>query len=102
VHAGIEDRRDDMSEAWSWVEPHDVRDPAAAERFRDVRLDVVRVVLRRTAGELIALLRTTSFHHRVEPLAWAALEDDIAALGDRLGGEIVTADAAIAVSALRV
>jgi SAM-dependent methyltransferase len=102
VRAGIEDRRGDFAEAWSWVEPHDVRDPAAAERFRDVRLDVAPVVLRRTADELIALLRTTSFHHRVNPEAWASLEDDIAALAHRLGGEIVTADAAIAVSALRV
>jgi SAM-dependent methyltransferase len=102
LRAGIDDRPSDISEAWSWLEPHDMRDQAAAERFHDVRLHAVPVVLRRSADELNALLRTTSFHHRIDPVTWAALEAGIEELAGRLGGEIVTANAAIGVSARRV
>jgi SAM-dependent methyltransferase len=59
--AGVEERRENLSEVWSWLGSHEIARGYAAELFDDARIVAVPRQLEHTADELNALLGTMSF-----------------------------------------
>jgi ubiquinone/menaquinone biosynthesis C-methylase UbiE len=97
--AGVEQRRENVSEAWAWVGSHDVAHPRAASLFSDAQIAAVPAAVEHTADELNALLRTLSFHHRISPSQRRALENENIAIYERLGRPIRSATVAVLVTA---
>lgn len=101
ILAGIEERRANISEVWSWVGQYDLGRPAG-RLFGDVGAAAVPVVREHTAAELIALLRTLSPYHRLTAEQQAALDASIVALAGDLGRPMRATTAAILVTARKV
>ncbi len=88
LRRGVDERRENVSEAWSYLGHYPLAVPEAAALFGDVRFVAVPVARRRTASELNALLRTTSVHARLGPERSAALEAANRRIVDSLGGTL--------------
>jgi SAM-dependent methyltransferase len=101
ILAGIEERKPNVSEAWSWVGHYDLGRPAG-RLFEDVRAAVVPVVREHTAAELIALMGTLSPYQRMTADQRAALTVALVALEHELGRRIRSTTAAVLVTARRV
>ena len=99
--AGIEQRRTNVSELWSWVGQCDLGRPAG-RLFEDVRAAAVPVVRQHTAAELMALLSTLSPYHRMTADQQAALGASIVALEEQLGRPVRSTTAAVLVTARKV
>ena len=99
--AGAERRHDNVSEVWAWLGSHDVARPEARDLFGDVRVAAAPTLLEHTADELNALLRTASFYQRISPAQRRALEDESAALYERIGRPIRSSTVAVLVTARR-
>lgn len=86
IWQGVEERRGNISEIWSWLEGHDLARPEAAELFDDV--DVVTIAEERqaTAEEYLTRIRTTSTYLRLEAGGRTSLEDSLRAAIDDAGG----------------
>jgi hypothetical protein len=97
----VEQRRENVSEAWAWVGSHDVAWSHAGRLFGDVQLACVAQLLEQTADEVTALLRTASFHARLSPGQRRALESEMAALYERLGRPMRSSTVAVLVTARR-
>jgi SAM-dependent methyltransferase len=105
IAAGVEQRRGNVSEAWSWIGSYDLARAAAGSLFGEVRIATVPIVVEHTAEELTSLLRSMSFHSHLSPDQRRALDHENAALYQRLGrpirssivGVLVTAPRGIAV-----
>jgi SAM-dependent methyltransferase len=65
--AGVEARRDNISEAWAWLGGYEIARPYAAELFDDAEVAAVPRLLEHTAADLTALLGTMSFWARLSP-----------------------------------
>ena len=100
---GITQRWDDVSLAWSFTEGMKPAKPGrgARELFGDPYLDVApwRTTLR--VADLIELQRTRSTHIRLGPEDRAGVEDDLAALVERLGGVFRQSHLSVALSVAR-
>ena len=101
ILAGAEDRRDNVSEVWTWVGGHAVARGHAAALFEGVEVAVMPVVVEQTADELNALFRTTSLYHRLSAAQQQALERAIAEIEERLGRRIRSSMLAALVTARR-
>ena len=101
ILAGIEDRRADVSQVWSWVGQYDLA-RSTGRLFDDVRAAAIPSVREHTAAELIGLLRTLSPYHRLAAGQRAALEASIAALATDLGRPLRSTTAAVLVTARKV
>lgn len=99
--AGVERRRQNVSEAWAWVGSHDVAQPGAGSLFDDVQVAAVPALVEQTAAELGAVLRTMSFYQRISARERRALEDENAAIQARLGRPIRSSTVAVLVTARR-
>jgi ubiquinone/menaquinone biosynthesis C-methylase UbiE len=86
--AGVEKRRQNVSEVWAWLGCYDVARDYASRLFSDVQVAVVPKLIEQTADELNALIRTMSFYARLAPGQRQALEDEYAAIYERLGRPI--------------
>jgi hypothetical protein len=86
---------------WAWIGSQDVARPDAGRLFGDVRIACVPVVAEHTADELNGILRTISSYHRLSPHQRHALENEHAALCERLGCPIRSSMAAVLVTAQR-
>jgi hypothetical protein len=103
ILAGVEERRENVSEVWAWLGSHRVARSYAKRLFRDVEITVVPKLLQQTAEGLNALLRTTSIYHRLSPGQQQALQLANAEISERLGrplrssvlGVLVTARSAL-------
>jgi ubiquinone/menaquinone biosynthesis C-methylase UbiE len=101
---GASQRRTNASEVWDWLvmEGHfRMAEPAAADLFVDVEVAADVHTVEQTADELIALFRTSSLYHRIDPARWDALEQDDRAVLDRFGGTIRWSVAAVLMTARR-
>jgi ubiquinone/menaquinone biosynthesis C-methylase UbiE len=101
---GASDRRTNASEVWDWLvmEGHfRMAEPAAADLFVDVEVATDVHTVEQTAGELIALFRTSSLHHRIDPARRDALERDDRAVLERFGGTIRWSVAGVLMTARR-
>ncbi|HUK69553.1 MAG TPA: hypothetical protein VLW50_12515 [Streptosporangiaceae bacterium] len=59
--AGIERRRDNISQAWSWLGSYDIGRQYAGHLFGDFQAAVMPKLVEHTPDELSALVRTMSF-----------------------------------------
>jgi SAM-dependent methyltransferase len=101
IAAGVEERRENVSEVWAWIGGHAVARGHAGRLFGDVQLASVPEFLEQTADEVTALLRTASFYARLSPDQRRALERDMAELFERLGRPIRSSIVAVLVTARR-
>ena len=99
--AGVEQRRGNISEAWSWLGSYDLARDYAGPLFGDVQTAVMPLLAEHTAAELNAILRTMSLRARLSPAQQQALERENEALHERLGRPIRASMAAILVTARR-
>jgi ubiquinone/menaquinone biosynthesis C-methylase UbiE len=99
--AGMEQRRDNISEVWAWLGSYDVGQDHAGRLFGDVQVTVMPKLIEHTPGELNALIRTMSFYARISPDQRQALEREYEAIYERLGRPIRASTVAALVMARR-
>ena len=101
IGAGVEQRRENVSDAWAWIGSHDVARTEAGRLFCDVRFASVPTLLEQSADELTSLLRTASFYARLSAKQRRGLESDTVELYERLGRPIGSSTLAVLVTARR-
>lgn len=99
--AGVEQRRDNISEVWAWLGSYDLARDHASNLFSEVQVSAVPKLIEHTAAEISAITRTMSFHARLSPDQRQALEREIAVIHERLGRPVRSSVAAILVTAQR-
>jgi ubiquinone/menaquinone biosynthesis C-methylase UbiE len=99
--AGAEQRRDNVSAVWAWLGCYDVAQDYASRLFSDVQVAVVPKLIEQTADEINAIIRTMSFYARLSPVQRQALEQENAAIYERLGRPIRASTVAVLVTAQR-
>jgi SAM-dependent methyltransferase len=99
--AGMEQRRDNVSEVWAWLGSYDIGQDHAGRLFGDVQVAVMPKLIEHTPDELNALVRTLSFYARISPAQRQALEREHEAIYRRLGRPIRASTVAALVTARR-
>jgi len=99
--AGMEQRRGNVSELWSWLGCYDLGQDYAARLFGDVQVAVMPKLVEHAPDELNALVRTMSFYARLSPGQRQALERENEAIYERLGRPIRASIVAAVVTARR-
>ena len=99
--SGAEDRRENVSEVWTWVGSKALARDYAADLFDEVEIAVSPGLLERSAEEINALLRTTSPYHRMSAAEQHALERGNAEIEARLGRPLRSSMMAVLVTARR-
>jgi ubiquinone/menaquinone biosynthesis C-methylase UbiE len=99
--AGIERRRDNISQAWSWLGSYDIGRDYAGRLFSDVQAAVMPQLTEHTPGELGAIVRTMSFYARLSPGQRQALDREYEAIYQRLGRPIRASMIAVLLTARR-
>jgi ubiquinone/menaquinone biosynthesis C-methylase UbiE len=99
--AGVEKRRQNISAVWAWLGCYDLAQDCASRLFSDVQVAIVPKLIEQTADELNALIRTMSFYARLAPDKRQALEDEFAAIYERLGRPIRSSTVTTLVTAQR-
>jgi SAM-dependent methyltransferase len=99
--AGVEQRRDNVSQAWAWLGCYDLGQDYASRLFGDVQVAVMPKLVEHTPDELNAIVRTMSFHARLSPDQRQALEREQQAVYERLGRPIRASIVAALVTARR-
>jgi ubiquinone/menaquinone biosynthesis C-methylase UbiE len=102
IAAGVDQRRENVSEAWAWIGSQDVARGSAGRVFGEVQIATVPSVVEHTADELNDLLRTASFYWRLSREQRQALENEHVVLYERLGRPIRSSMVAVALTARRV
>ncbi len=101
IAAGVEQRRENVSEVWAWIGSHDVARSYAGRLFCEVRIASVPTLLEQTPDELNALLGTASFYQRLSAHQRQALQSESVAIFERLGRPIRSSTVAVLVTARR-
>jgi SAM-dependent methyltransferase len=96
---GVRERRENVSEVWSWVGSYDLARPEAGPLFEDVQVAAVPSLVEQTAVVLNALFSTTSHYQRLSPSQRQELQSEYLALQERLGRPIRSSTAAVLVTA---
>jgi ubiquinone/menaquinone biosynthesis C-methylase UbiE len=99
--AGMEQRRENVSEVWAWLGSYDIGQDYAGRLFGDVQVAVMPKLMEHTPDELNALVRTMSFYARLSPDQRRALEREHEAICERLGRPIRASTVAALVTARR-
>jgi len=99
--AGVQERRHNVADAWSWLGSYDIGRDYAADLFEDLQLATVPTLIERTAGEINALLGTMSFWARLSPEERDALANENHALHEHLGRSIRASTLAALLTARR-
>ena len=99
--AGMEQRRDNVSEVWAWLGSYDLGQEYAGRLFGDVQVAVMPKLIEHTPDELNTLVRTMSFYARLSPGQRQDLERDYGAIYERLGRPIRASTVAALVTARR-
>ena len=99
--AGVEQRRGNVSQAWSWLGSYDLARDDAARLFGAAGIAVTPKRIEQTPDQLNAVLRTLSFYARLSQGQRQALEHEYQALYDRLGRPIRASTVAALVTAVR-
>jgi ubiquinone/menaquinone biosynthesis C-methylase UbiE len=101
IAAGVQQRRENVSEAWAWVGSQDVARADAGHLFCDVQIVTVPIVVEHTADELTGLVRSASFYARLPPNQRRAIENEHAVIYERLGRPIRSSMVAVLLTARR-
>lgn len=96
---GVRERRENVSEVWSWIGSYDLARPEAGPLFEDVQVAAVPILVEQGAEELNALFSTTSHYQRLSPGQRQELQCEYLALQERLGRPIRSSTAAVLVTA---
>jgi ubiquinone/menaquinone biosynthesis C-methylase UbiE len=99
--AGIERRRGNISQAWSWLGSYDIGREYAGRLFGDVQVAVMPKVIEHTPDELGARVRTMSFYARLSPDQRQALDSEHEAIYQRFGRPIRASTIAVLLTARR-
>lgn len=99
--AGIERRRGNISQAWSWLGSYDIGREQAGRLFGDVQAAVMPKLVEHTPDELCAILRTMSFYARLSPDQRQAIAAEHEAIYQRLGRPIRASTIAVLLAARR-
>jgi hypothetical protein len=86
--AGVEQRRGNVSEAWSWLGSYDIGQDYAGRLFGDIQVAVMPKLIEHTPDEVNAVVRTMSFYTQLSPDQRQALERENEAIYERLGRPI--------------
>jgi ubiquinone/menaquinone biosynthesis C-methylase UbiE len=86
IWEGVEERRGNVSEVWSWLEGHDLARPEAATLFEDVGLVTVGEEKEQTAEEYLARICTTSAYLMLDSGGRTVLEEGLSSAIERAGG----------------
>ena len=101
IEKGVEERRDDISEVWTWLGHHDLTNPEAAILFTNLQLTTAAMSQEQTADEVWSFFETTSSYYRLGPEDREALEHETRELFDRHGGALRTSELAVLITAQR-
>ncbi len=99
--AGIERRRGNISQAWSWLGSYDIGRDCAGRLFGDVQAAVVSRLTEHTPDQLSALVRTLSFYARLSPGQRQALDRELEVVCQRLGRPVRASTIAVLLTAQR-
>jgi SAM-dependent methyltransferase len=99
--AGIERRRGNISQAWSWLGSYGIGREYGGRLFGDVQAAVMPKLVEHTPDELSALVRTMSFYARLSPEQRQALDREHEAIYQRLGRPIRASTIAALLTAQR-
>ena len=99
--AGIERRRGNISQAWSWLGSYDIGREYAGRLFGDVHAAVMPKLVEHTPAELGAIVRTMSYYARLSPEQRQALDREYEAIYQRFGRPIRASTIAVLVTARR-
>jgi SAM-dependent methyltransferase len=102
IQAGVEARRDNVSEVWAWLAHPGYAVPEAAELFGPATFTTVLRSTRQTAAELWARFETTALYHRLAPEVRVELQADDERIIDRAGGALRSTQIVALVTAARV
>jgi ubiquinone/menaquinone biosynthesis C-methylase UbiE len=101
IRAGAEERRDNISELWSWLSHPGLGVPEAGTLFGPAVFTSVPRQRAETADELWALFETTSVHHRLTAPVRRELRAEDARIIDAHGGVLRTKQLVALVTAQR-
>ncbi len=101
IRAGVEERRANVSEVWSWIGGYHLARADVAGLFTEVTLSAVPVRMQNTAEELIRMMSTHSFYEQLAAEQRQALRADCLALEQALGRLVRSTTAALLVTARR-
>jgi SAM-dependent methyltransferase len=99
ILAGVEQRRDNVSAVWAWLGSYDLAQDYAGPLFDDVQAAVMPKLHEHTADEINAIIRTMSYYARLSAEQRQALEQEYAAIYQRLGRPIRSSTVAALVTA---
>jgi hypothetical protein len=88
IRAGVDARRENVSEVWSWLAHPGLAVPEAAKLYGPAALTAVCRIKRQSAEELWALFETTALYHRLSSQVRAALQAEDARIIERAGGTL--------------
>jgi SAM-dependent methyltransferase len=97
--AGVEERRENVSEVWAWVGSYDLARAEAGRLFDEVQVAAVPILVESSAEELNALLSTISYYKRLSSRQRREIRREYFALETRLGRLIRSSTAAVLVAA---
>jgi SAM-dependent methyltransferase len=101
IRAGAQERRQNVSELWSWLGGYDLVRDDAGPLFEEAEFAAVPNLLGHTGEELNALLRTMSFHASLSPEQRQQIERRLLAVHERLGRPIRSSTVGVLVTARR-
>jgi SAM-dependent methyltransferase len=99
--AGISERRDNISRAWSWLGSYDIGREYAGRLFGEVQVAVMPKLTEHTPDKLSAILRTMSFYAGLSADQRQALDREYEAIYQRLGRPIRASTVTVLLTAQR-
>ena len=88
IRAGVEARRENVSEVWAWLAHPGLAVAEAGKLFGPATFTAVRRIQEQTAEELWARFETTAIHHRLTPQVRVALQAEDERIIERAGGTL--------------
>jgi ubiquinone/menaquinone biosynthesis C-methylase UbiE len=88
IRAGVEARRENVSEVWAWLTHPGLAVPEGATLFGPAACTAVRQIKRQTAEEHWARFETSSIYHRLTPQVREALQAEDERIIGRAGGTL--------------
>ena len=85
IRAGVEARRENVSEVWAWLAHPGLAVPEAGKLFGPTTFTAVRRIQEQTAEGLWARFETTAIYHRLTPRVRVALQAEDERIIERAG-----------------
>jgi SAM-dependent methyltransferase len=96
---GSEERRENVSEVWSWIGSYDLARAEGGRLFEEAQVAAAPLLVESSAEELNALFSTTSHYQRLSSRQRRELQAEYSALEKKLGRPIRSSTAAVLVTA---